>query len=166
MSSCACSANQVDLETPMDGDVTIPTCCKSLPGPSYLSGSVAHTDPLLYNRNFLQPPRGGNYIRVPQANRLGVSTPFSNQIRNESGLCCSRLSNDCGCSPVIQYRPGEQLPGVYKGYESSCPCYPIDLPSPNDGIANYVPWTVAYIDDRTGKITNVINPDLVNIAPP
>ena len=159
MKSCACSNNQDEAESPMG-------CCSSLPGPTYMSRNVAHIDPLTYNRNFVRSPSGGNYLKVPKANSLGISTPFSNRVRDESGFCCSRLSNDCACSPIIQYEPGENLPDVYTGYDPSCPCYPIDLPGPNYGSLNYVPWTVPYVDMTTKKVTNVTNPNLVNIAPP
>ncbi len=159
MKSCACGNNQVE-------DESYTGCCSSLPGPTFMSNKVAHVDPLMYNRNFLQAPSGGNYIKVPKANRLGISTPFSNLIREESGFCCSRLSNDCSCSPVAQFEPGRDLPNVYKGYDSSCPCYPIDLPGPNYGPLNYVPWMVPYVDTQTKKVIDVINPNLVNIAPP
>ena len=159
MESCNCGTTKI-------GEAPITDCCQSQPGPTFMSSNVAHIDPLMYNRNFYRKPNGGNYIKIPKANRLGISSPFSNQIRSESGFCCTRLSNDCSCNPITYYKPGENLPGVYKGYESSCPCYPIDLPNPNKGLLNQIPWTIPYVDSNTKKVIYVTNPDLVNIETP
>ena len=136
-------------------------CAPAMPGITYRA--PLYSEPSAYDTPHLQPSNG-EYIVLPRAYNLGITSPYVNDIRRQSGFeCCTTLADNCKCSPK-EYTPGYRLPGVYSGYESSCPCYPITFPGPDYGAVNYMPWEVPFVTQNA--IRGVVNPPLTNIQPP